>query len=227
MVQIHPQPGLDTPNMANFRPVPDLSFMSKVIEKAVSRQLNEYFSDQGLMPRHQSAYRKHYSTEMAMLRVMSDALTAADQRCVTLIGLLDLSAAFDCVDNALLLQRLQHTFGLSGTVLCWLTSFVTGRSQQVAYGGQLSPTQSVLFGVPQGSVLGLLRFVLYTADLSRVAANHGFTLPQYTDYCQVYTSTSVDDATATVDPFSRCLDDVEAWLSSSRLRLNPDKTPVL
>jgi len=116
------------------------------------------------MPRHQSAYRKHHSTEMAMLRVMSDTLTAADQRRVTLIGLLDLSAAFDCVDHALLLQRLQHTFGLSGTVLRWLTSFVTGRSQQVAYGGHLSTTQSVLFGVPQGSVLGPLLFVLYTCS---------------------------------------------------------------
>jgi len=108
---------------------------------------------------------------------------------------LDLSAAFDCVDHALLLQRLQRTFGLSGTVLRWLTSFVSGRSLQVAYGGQLSPTQSVLFEVPQGSVLGPLLFVLYTADLGRMAANHRFILHQYADDCQVYTSTSVDDAT--------------------------------
>jgi len=79
--------------------------MSKVVEKAVSRQLNEHLSDQGLMPRHQSAYRKHHSTETTTLRVMSDALTAADQRRVTLIGLLDLSAAFDCVDHALLLRN--------------------------------------------------------------------------------------------------------------------------
>jgi len=60
---------------------------------------------------------------------MLDGLTAADQRRVTLIGLLDLSAAFDCVDHSLLLQRLQRMFGLSGTVLRWLTSFVVGRSQ--------------------------------------------------------------------------------------------------
>jgi len=60
-----------------------------------------------------------------------------------------------------------------------------------------------------------------------VVTNHGFTLHQYADDCQVYTSTSVDDATETVDRFSRCLDDVEAWMSSSRLRLNPDKTQVL
>ena len=89
-------------------------------------------------------------------------------------------------------------------------------SQQiVAYSGQLSPTQP-LFGVPQGSVL---------ADLCRVVANHGFILHQYADDCQIYTSTPVDDATTTVDRFSRCVGDVEAWLSSSRLNLA--KTQVL
>jgi len=70
-----------------------------------------------------------------MLRVMSDALTAVDQRRVTLIDLLDLSSGFDCVDHFLLLQRLERTFGLSGMVLRWLTSYVTSRSQQVAYCG--------------------------------------------------------------------------------------------
>jgi len=110
---------------------------------------------------------------------MSDALTAADQRCVTLISLLDLSEAFDCVDHSLLLQRLQRMFGLAGMVLRWLASFVVGRSQQVAYSGQLSPTQPVLFEVLQGSILGPLLFVLYKANLSRVVANHGFVLHQY------------------------------------------------
>jgi len=70
-----------------------------------------------------------------MLRVMSDALTAVDQRRVTLIDLLDLSSGFDCVDHFLLLQRLERTFGLSGMVLRWLTSYITSRSQQVAYCG--------------------------------------------------------------------------------------------
>jgi len=97
-----------------------------------------------------------------MLRVMSNALTATDQRRVTLIGLLGLSSAFDCVNHSLLLQRLERTFGLFGIVLRWLASYITGRSQQVAYCGQLSSTQSVQFGVPQGFVLGLLLFVLWS-----------------------------------------------------------------
>ena len=97
-----------------------------------------------------------------MLRVVSDALTAADARQVTLIALLDLTAAFDCVDHALLLRRLQYNFGFTDDVLRWMTSSVTDRTQQVSYDGQLSPIHPVQFGVPQGSVLGPLLFVLYT-----------------------------------------------------------------
>ena len=101
--------GLDGSDMSNYRPVSNLSFMSKVVERAVAAQLNEYLLANDLMPRCQSAYRKNHSTETAILRVWSDMLNAADTRQVTLLGLLDLSAAFDCVDHDLLLQRLQHS----------------------------------------------------------------------------------------------------------------------
>ena len=85
--------GLDTSNMANFRPVSNLTFMSKVVERAVTKQLKEYLIANDLLPCYQSAFQKQHSTEMAMLRVLSDALTAADSQRVTLLGLLDLSAA--------------------------------------------------------------------------------------------------------------------------------------
>jgi len=75
--------------MANFRPVSNLSFLSKVVERAVARQLNEYINKNGLLPRYQSAFRRHHSTETAVLRVMSDVLTAADGQQVTPLGLLD------------------------------------------------------------------------------------------------------------------------------------------
>jgi len=112
-----------------------------------------------------------------MLRVLSDVLNAADadDQWVTLMGLLDVTAAFDCVDHSLLLKHLQLNFGFVDKVLCWLTSFVTGRTQQVVYEGKLSPTTRVVFGVPQGSVLGPVLFVLCTAELSEVVAAHGLT----------------------------------------------------
>jgi len=95
-----------------------------------------------------------------MVRVLLDALTAADSQRATLLGLLDLSAAFDCVDHSLLLLHLQHSFGLVDTILRWFTFFVTGRTLQISFDSHLSPVKPVLYGVPQGSVLGPPLFVM-------------------------------------------------------------------
>jgi len=113
--------GLDVTDMANFRPVSNLTFISKVIEREAAEQLNEYLNAEDLLPRKQSAYRKRHSTETVMIRVLSDALMAADRQ-VTLLGLLDLSAAFDCMrrDHTLLLQRLALQYGLADGVLQWM-----------------------------------------------------------------------------------------------------------
>jgi len=88
--------GLDTADMANFQQVSNLTFLSKVVEHVVAGQLNNYLTAANLLPRCQSAYRRHHITETAMVRVLSDALFAADIRQVTLLGLLDMSAAVDC-----------------------------------------------------------------------------------------------------------------------------------
>jgi len=94
------------------------------------------------------------------LRVLSDIYEAADRQDVTLLGLLNLSAAFDCVDHDILVRRLKQSFGIYGTALEWLQSFLHGRTQQVCYNGQLSAVVELLFGVPQDSVLGPLLFLL-------------------------------------------------------------------
>jgi len=109
-----------------------------------------------------------------MLRVWSDVLMAADTRQVTLLCLLDLSAAFDCVDHDLLLHRLQLTVGIRGVALEWICSFLTDRTQQIAYGGQLSTPCLLPFGVPQfgsGTTTDGL-YTIYTADLTYVVERH-------------------------------------------------------
>jgi len=147
------QPGLDTMDMANSRPVSNATFVSKVIEHTVAKQLHQYLTDNELLPRYQSAYRRHHSTETAMLRILSDALTAADENQVTSLSLLDLSAAFDCIDHQLMLQRLRTTSTLVTQLLAeWCHLLQAGVSRLHAKASCLStyyvpPNISQLFSV--------------------------------------------------------------------------------
>ena len=106
------KPGLDTNDLIHFRPVSNLPFISKVLEKIVLRQLQKHLSDNSLLEMHQSAYRKDHSTETAVLSVLNCLLVKADERLVSLIALLGLSTAFNTLDHSILLKKLEVTFGV-------------------------------------------------------------------------------------------------------------------
>ena len=118
-------------SLTNLRPVSNLQFISKLTERAVCDQTAEHVSRSGLYPLLQSAYRAGHSTETALLKVQNDILLAMDRQHVTLLVLLDLSAAFDTVDHRVLLRRLEVTYGITGTALQWFRSYLTGRTQRV------------------------------------------------------------------------------------------------
>ena len=122
-----------------------------------------------MMPRLQSAYRRHHSTETALLRILSDILSAMDDRRVTLLGLLDLSAAFDTVDHSILLRRLQGQFGFDGIALQWIRSFLSDRTQQVQFQNIRSATAHLICSVPQR--LGP-RPVAFPAVHGRIVEHH-------------------------------------------------------
>jgi len=138
----------------------------------------------------QSAYRRFYSTETAVLKVLSEIFAAADCQQLTLLGLLDLSAAFDCVDHDILLRRLKDKYGVSGTALDWIASYLSDRTQQeqVYYRGRLSAVSQLLFGVPQGSVLGPLLFLLYVVGVFDVIDESGCLAHSYADNLQMQLS---------------------------------------
>jgi len=218
---------LDTSALKNYRPVSNLTFLSKVVERIVAGRLLQYLNEHDLLPHRQSAYRRHHSTETALLCVLSDIYAAADRQEVTLLGLLDLSAAFDCVDHDILLRRLRQAFGIGGSALAWIESFLRGRTQQVAYAGSLSAVILLMHGVPQGSVLGPLLFLLYTAELFDIIADAGLASHSYADDSQLYISAPAPSAATTVQQFVSCVEKVDAWMSSSRLKMNADKTQLI
>ena len=185
------KPHLDAVDVKNYRLVSNLTFVSKVVERLVSGRLVGYLQENNLMPVEQSAYRRNQSTETALLRVISDLLNSMDKQEVTLLGLLDLSAAsaFDCVDHDILLSRLERTYGIEGLAIEWIRSFLVDRTQQVAFRGQLSGILRLVFGVQQGSVLGLLLFLLYTAELLDIIKDQGRKAHSYADDTQVHVST--------------------------------------
>jgi len=113
--------------------------------------------------------------------VVGDILHALDTGNIALLTLLDLSAEFDSVDHSVLFQRLQKSYGLHGTVIGWFASYLTGRSQYVRTTASKSTTSFVLHGVPQGSVLGPILFVLYVADVAQLVKDHGLMPHAYAD----------------------------------------------
>ena len=214
----------DPDELKNYRPISGLTFMSKTIERMAAEQLTQHLNVSDLMPPLQSAYRCHHSTETAVMKVLSDILDATDVRKVSLLGLLDLSAAFDTVDHGILLKRLKTSFGVDGSALNWIRSFLVDRSQAVAFRGTTSSYTVLHYGVPQGSVLGPLLFLLYTADVGAIdAQRHGVLVHAYADDTQLYASCPASDASTAVARLLNCIEDISRLMSSNRLKLNADK----
>ena len=133
--------------MKNYRPVSDLSFLSKILEKVVASRLNSHINSSHVSNQYQSAYRKFHSTETALLKI-HDIPSLMDDGKVTALTLLDLSAAFNTIDHTILLSRLDDWFGVSGKALDWFKSYLTGGSQRIKLGYCLSSKSDLSFGVP-------------------------------------------------------------------------------
>ena len=153
--------------------------------------------------------------------------SAMDREQITLLGMFDLSAAFDTVDHAILLRRLDVSFGIRGNALNWFASYLSGRSQQVSVHGILASSFYLEFGVPQGSVLGPVLFLLYTADLVALVQGFDFSAHVFADDLQVYCHFLDGKEQVALKLFRDYSESVSRWMSSNRLKLNPLKTELI
>ena len=227
---VHPhlkKANLDKEDLSNYRPISHLSFLSKLTEKVVKLRLTDYLSNNNLLNSFQSAYIKHHSTETTLLSVHDHIIKAMSHQQVTCLTLLDLSAAFDTIDHTILLERLSSWFGITSTALSWLKSYLLNRSFYVSINGSVSSVYHLLYGVPQGSVLGPLLFILYTTPLSTVISNSSANHHLYADDTQLFLSFSAASYSHNIAHLETAISSVANWMSTNFLTLNPSKTEFL
>ena len=221
---------LDCEILKNFRPVSNLAYLSKLIERVVAVRYTNHLQTNKLYDDMQSAYRKYHSTETALLRVQNDILQSLDSHGAAILVLLDLSAAFDTIDHKILLSTLENEIGITGSALAWFKSYLTDRYQSVTINGVTSDKHKLEYGVPQGSVLGPLLFISYTKPLGDIIREKGLQFHLYADDTQLYLAfepSKPRSAEDTMKVIQECVQAIKEWMATHFLKLNDDKTEVL
>jgi len=222
------KPSLPKNELKNYRPVSGLCFISKLVERVVASQVKRHVDESNLGNCHQSAYKSGHSTETTLLSIKNDIHASLAKGMPTALVLLDLSAAFDTIDHKGLLDCLSSWFGFADVVHKWFGSYISGRNQAIKVGNTLSDSTDLKFGVPQGSVLGPILFSLYTTPLSKViSAYSSIHFHFYADDTQLYIHLSPNSTSAAFAQLQKCLSDIQSWMGSNKLKLNPEKTEFI
>ncbi|XP_056006829.1 uncharacterized protein LOC130050609 [Ostrea edulis] len=217
---------LDPDIPKNYRPVSNPAYLSKLIEKVVAAHIQTYLSENNLLEPFQSAYRQGHITETALLRVHNDVVFVIGEQKAVLLVQLDVSTAFDTVDNLRLLQILKD-LGIKNTVLTWFASYLTNRTQIVKVKGAKSGATELGCSVPQGSVLRPVLFNIYTTSLGALLRKNNVLYHRYADDNELYISFKVQQSALVVIQMESCLKSVQTWMAQHHLKINTDKTDVL
>ena len=220
--------GLDTEKMANYRPVANILYLSKLIEFVVSLQLKDHMDANQLHISNQSGYKPNHSCETLLLRLTNDVLMAMDSGKFSVFVLVDLSSAFDTVEHERLQFKLFNEIGLRDQALDWFKSYLENRRQAVTINGKVSDFLDIAYGVPQGSVLGPTLFNIYVRSLISILQEAGFIAHGYADDHQVTKAFRLEfqfEALRWSIPL--CLDIIAHWMKASFLKLNASKTQII
>ena len=218
---------LDPSQLSSYRPIANLSFISKVIEKVVYKQIYLYLHTHSLIPSSQSGFRLAHSCETSLLKLYNDLILAFDQNKFSVLVCLDYSSAFDTVDHSLLLLVLKNVFNINGSSLLWIKSYLSDRFVYVSLNHSTSIPKTSTYGVPQGSILGPLLFILYVSELSNIISSHNLNSLSYADDSHLYVSFDQSSLNTAMSSISSCLTSIEDWSSSMSLKLNPSKFELI
>ena len=210
----------DNPNLlTNYRPISLLPCISKILEKIIYKRLNSFLCSNKILNSSQFGFRKHYSTDFAITKLL-DKIThsVADKQHVIAL-FMDLSKAFDTIDHNILLYKLRN-YGIRGIALSWIKSYLTNRQQFVSIDNLQSSRSVLKCGVPQGSILGPLLFLIYVNDIINSSSILSFIL--FADDTNVLFSHK--NLAYVIETFNFELQKISSWFKCNKLSLNISKT---
>jgi len=203
----------------NYRPISLLPSISKILEKIIHKRLYHFLNMNNILYPSQYGFRPKHSTTNAVTEFITNTLNGFEQNKYTLALFLDLSKAFDTIDHTILLNKLNH-YGIRGVALNWFRSYLSGREQYVQYKNAQSEKRQISLGVPQGSVLGPLLFIIYTNDLPNYITDVKTIL--FADDTTIYITS--DDINNMYDTMNVQLETLTDWFKANKLSLNVNKT---
>ena len=218
---------LDRNDLNNYRPVSNLCFIAKILEKLVLSQVSSYLNSHNLYNTCQSAYRPGHSTETALLKVVNDLILSLNKGNISVLALLDFSSAFDTIDHTILVHRLHTDIGFTDAVLQWFSSYLTDRTHYVSLSNHCSAFAPVDSGVPQGSVLGPILFTMYIKPLSAIIDSHSIIHHSFADDLQLQMSAPPDRISELLHSIQSCISYVKAWATANMLKLIDNKTELM
>ena len=211
--------GKSTEDLNNYRPISLLSIFDKIIEKLVHKRLYNYLEQQNILYHKQFGFRKNNSTTFALMEITEKIKETIDNHKYGCGIFIDLRKAFDTVNHGILLTKLEH-YGIRGTAYKWFESYLTNRKQYVFINGESSHIRNITSGVPQGSVLGPLLFLIYINDLPNISKVLNFYL--FADDTNIFYEAETPEKLESV--INKELKHLHTWLIVNRLSLNIEKT---